>query len=183
MKIQTDQEWFSTLFLTHYGTLLNIGALLLNNRSTAEDLVNETFLILWSKRARLRKHPDINGWLYITLKNLIYNETRLSKYQKETPLIYETDTSVSEEQEVSLSDLLPRELSAQERQILVMHFEEELSYEEMAQQLGISILACRTRLCRSKAHYKKIIGKNKKITKSCNETDLSTHGISEEVTE
>ncbi len=163
MKIQTDQEWFSTLFLTHYGTLLNIGALLLNNRSTAEDLVNETFLILWSKRARLRKHPDINGWLYITLKNLIYNETRLSKYQKETPLIYETDTSAYEEKAVSLSDLLPNGLSAQDRQILIMHFEQELSYEEMARELGISILACRTRLCRAKANYKKLSEEAKKL--------------------
>lgn len=157
MRIETDQEWFSALFRAHYSILLNVGALLLNNRNTAEELVDETFLILWSKRTLLRKHPDIGGWLYITLKNLICNETRLAKYQRETPLIYETGTLAAEEAKDSLLDLLPKGLTEQERQILIMCFEKELSYEEMAQELGISVLACRTRLCRAKAHYKKII--------------------------
>lgn len=178
MRIETDHEWFSALFLAHYGTLLNVGALLLNNKNTVEELVDETFLILWSKRAMLRKHPNINRWLYVTLKNLIYNETRLSKYQKETPLNYETNTFAVEKSEDSLAEVLPKGLSGQERQILIMYFEQELSYEEMAQKLGVSILACRARLCRAKAHYKKIIEKN---MKSCNEIDSSTHGINEEV--
>lgn len=161
MRIETDQEWFGTLFLAHYGTLLNIGALLLGNRNTAEELVDETFLILWSKRSALRGHPDIDGWLYITLKNLIYNETRLSKYRRETPLVCEADAAASEEAREPLSELLPEGLTEQERQILILCFEQELSYEEMARELGISILACRTRLCRAKAHYKKIIGGGK----------------------
>lgn len=161
MRIKGDQDWFSALFRAHYSILLNVGALLLNNKNTAEELVDETFLILWSKREMLRKHPNISGWLYITLKNLIYNETRLSKYQRETPLTYETANLATDESEDSLSDLLPKGLAEQERQILIMFFEQKLSYEEMASELGISVLACRTRLCRAKAHYKKIIEGNK----------------------
>ncbi len=158
MRIPSDQEWFSTLFRAHYHSLCRMASLLLHQQSTAEELVEETFLTLWYKREHLREHPNIEGWLFVTLRHRICSEVRLAKYQKETPLLFET--GIPEENmafEDSLSDLLPAGLTPSERQSLILYFEQQLSYEDMAEILGISVVACRTRLCRAKAHCKRLI--------------------------
>ena len=61
----------------------------------------------------------------------------------------------------SLADALPKELQLWEREILLMRFEDQLSYAEIAERLHIKEVSCRSRLVRAKAHFAELRQKKK----------------------
>lgn len=152
-----QNQWFVELYREHSARLFKQAYYILRDRYLAEDLVEETFLILLYKQKDLLTHPNIGGWLSQTLKHLILDETKSARHRLETPLVHDTSASTEDTYHEPLEDLLPTQLSPKEREILVLLFEEQLSYEDIARRLGISILNCRTRAFRAKAHYKELI--------------------------
>ena len=60
-----------------------------------------------------------------------------------------------------LEYLLPQGLSQDERDILILKLEKELTYAEIAPILGISEVSCRSRFFRAKAHFLLLTKKNK----------------------
>ncbi len=157
-----QNEWFDQLYREYFARLFKQAFYVLHDRYLAEDLVEETFLILLYKQRDLIKHPNIAGWLNLTLKNLIYDELKSARHRLEMPLISDDTATSSDTYHQSLDELLPKGLFPKEREILILLFEEQLSYEEIAQRLGISVLNCRTRAFRAKAHYKALIEKEEK---------------------
>jgi RNA polymerase sigma-70 factor (ECF subfamily) len=154
-----SDEWFDKLYLENSPRMIKQATYLLRNQQIAEDLVNESFLILLYKRQDLVHHPNLPGWLSQTLKNLIIDELKSARHRLELPLNPDVDVSESDNATTyhpPLSELLPRELTPREREILILVFEKQLSYEQIAARLHTSVLNCRTRLFRAKAHYKKI---------------------------
>ena len=150
-----QNQWFIELYREHSSRLFKQAYYVLRDRHLAEDLVEEAFLILLYKQKDLLTHPNIGGWLSQTLKHLILDETKSARHRLETPLIHDTSAFTVDTYHEPLENLLPKE-----REILVLLFEKQLSYEEIAQHLGISVLNCRTRAFRAKAHYKELIKNN-----------------------
>lgn len=73
------------------------------------------------------------------------------------PLTCDASAATEDTYQEPLENLLPKGLTDKEREILVLLYEKQLSYEEIAQRLGISVLNCRTRAFRAKEHYKELI--------------------------
>lgn len=149
-------QWFTKLYREHSARLFKQAFYVLRNRHLAEDLVEETFLILLYKQNTLVDHPNIGGWLSQTLKHLIMDEIKSARHRLEMPLIYDDSAATEDTYQEPLKDLLPKGLSPKEQEILILLYEKQLSYEEIAQHLGISVLNCRTRAFRAKAHYKEL---------------------------
>lgn len=63
-----QNEWFDQLYREHSARLFKQAYYVLHNSHLAEDLVEETFLILLYKQQDLVKHPNLAGWLSLTLK-------------------------------------------------------------------------------------------------------------------
>ena len=147
-------EWFDKLYREFFTRLFKQAYYILQNHSLAEDLVEETFLILLYKKDQLLNHPNIAGWLYKTLKNVISDELKSSKHNREIPLVH--DHMDSNTYTLPLEMTLPKELTSMEKEILILLYEKQLSYEAIAAQLGISVLNCRTRAFRAKEHYKRL---------------------------
>ena len=152
-----QNQWFIKLYREHSARLFKQAYYVLRDRHLAEDLVEEVFLILLYKQEDLLTHPNIGGWLSQTLKYLILDETQSARHRLETPLTEDTLAFTVDTYHEALEDSLPKGLSPKDREILILLFEKQLSYEEIAQHLGISILNCRTRAFRAKAHYKELM--------------------------
>lgn len=156
-------QWFEKLYIEHSERLLKVAERLLDDKSLAWDLVHGTFeqLLL---HPEVKDHPNPAGWLHVTLDNLVTNENRRSYKRAEVPLDDKTENILEPEAEIAgLDCALPPELSQDDRQILIMYFERQLSYKQMSLELGITPMACGMRLSRAKARYKKILEKNEKI--------------------
>ena len=82
------------------------------------------------------------------LQNLARNEQKLAKQHPETSLdslFYVAGETPSS----SLDEVLPKQLSTQEREILIWRFEQNMDYSEIANRLGISEPGCRSRVSRA----------------------------------
>lgn len=154
------EDWFDMLYRENAARLFKQAYYVLRDRHLAEDLVEETFLILLSKKDEICNHPNIAGWLSITLKNLIYDELKSAKHRLEIPLTYDEPGAHEDTYHFPLADVLPKGLLPSEREILVLLYEQDLSYEQIAERLNISVLCCRTRAHRAKKHYRALVEKN-----------------------
>lgn len=159
--MKSADEWFDKLYIENSPRMVKLAAYLLRNRQVAEELVDESFLILLRKKQNLKDHPNLPGWLSQTLKNLINDELKSARHRLELPMEPEMDIPISNAYVLPLSETLPKELKPNESEILILYYEKQLSYEQISAHLGISILNCRTRMFRAKAHYKKLINIDK----------------------
>ena len=104
-----------------------------------------------------------NPEAYITriLANLVRNYARLS-WHNELPIDVLPESTLSTDGVgMRLYEVLPKGLSPQEQEILLLRFEERLSYSEIADVLKIKEASCRSRLMRAKAHLLNLYEKEK----------------------
>lgn len=158
-----DNDWFDKLYRDNYPRMVKQASYLLNDKRIAEELANEAFLIYLYKRSSLSTHPNIPGWLSQTLKNLIADELKSAKNRLEIPLDENKNISTEDVYKQSLSENLPKELSAKDREVLALFYEKQLTHAQIATYLNISELNCRARLYRAKKRYKELLQKEKNI--------------------
>lgn len=146
------QNDFDTLYRNRYDYLLRLAYRSTKNYHDSEDLVDEAFVVYLQKSATIHiSNP--NAYLVKVLSNLICNYQRL-KIHDNIPLssILENELGVDGLKR-GLADALPSGLLPWEREILLMRFEEELPYAEIAERLQLKEVSCRARLVRAKAHF------------------------------
>lgn len=134
--------------------MLQIAYRKLGNQRITEELVQETFLSACAKIDRLSRHPNPAGWLYVTLNQLLMNELRKA-YRNDISL---EDQSCFAAQEYThpLEDSLPPGLKPKEKEIILLRFEQQRSYAEIADMLGLSQTACRKLLSRALERCRKL---------------------------
>lgn len=112
--------WFDSIYAANYPRLVKVAYYILWDENTVEDIVQNAFSTLLIKQKQLRDHPNISGWLTITVRNMADNERKRARYTREIPILPEHEPAASEAQPDFLS-LLPSELSKDEKQILYLH--------------------------------------------------------------
>lgn len=161
----TDNEWFENIYLKNYAALKKTAYYLICKRfcvqdwTWAEDIVQDAFSILYSGigKKNLREHPNIHGWLIVTLKQVVCSNFQRAYHYLEVQLDEANNVSVGNSYDQLAEDFFPPELSQEERCILYLAFVEEYSHEEIAAYFHLtSAAASRKRLSRAKEHYKKL---------------------------
>jgi RNA polymerase sigma-70 factor (ECF subfamily) len=141
--------------------VFSTAARLSGNDAQAEDIAQEVFIKAYGNFDHLRSSPTAGGWLKTVATNLTLNH--LSRYRKRWRLFSEEQTAP----ELPAPDILLAELSADEEHIaleealrrlperqrvpLVLYHFEELSYEEIAAKLGVSLAKVKTDIHRGRA--------------------------------
>lgn len=75
----SDTTWFEELYKDSYWKLLryarSLGGQEFSNLDF-EQCVQEAFVVLWAKRAELMRHPNIDGWLRVAVRNKLHDHAR-----------------------------------------------------------------------------------------------------------
>src|SRR5690606_17797220 len=127
---------------------------------TAEDLVQDILLYVWENRARWHPPTTVHAYLYRAVRNRALNVLRDRKPQAALDMA----ESVPDETEPG-SDLQYRELLVQyreavqalperRRQVFTLSRLYGLTYEEVAETLGISINTVRTQMTAALKHLR-----------------------------
>ena len=114
----------------------------------AEELVQETFLTACKKADIVCSHEKPLAWLYQTLQYLTMKEINKACHSREQSSEELYDLAVADDPP-SFHEILPRNLTTEERRILILRFEHRLSHREIAEALGISEAACRKQVSRA----------------------------------
>jgi len=154
---RNQDEFISTLFYKEYKKMVSVAYRMTGNMETAQDLVQDTFLLAVKHYDELLSHPTPEAWLMLTLRNLTWNENRKQKMRKSISLNDLLDIPTCDKMQ-KLDEVLPTKLlSTDEQKVLSWRFEKQLSYKEMANRLGISESGCRSQVSRVIAKCRKIL--------------------------
>ena len=143
-----DEKAFEKLFMERHAQVYTYCLRLIRSEEAAEEIMHDVFLTVWKKREQLNPALSLNALLFKITKDLSFNYLkkaarelafRLDLKEKvcNTAGNFTEDQILSEEYD-QLATLAINELPPQRRTIFLMRRQQEMSYEEIAEQLGIS---------------------------------------------
>ena len=151
---QGDETVFDAVFRRYYAPLCRYATGLTDgDPDEAEDLVQQTFVKLWERRASLDIAWSVKAYLYKMVHNAALNRLRhqqtKNKYQQFNVQQLDTQHAPPEDTAPELRERLHRalnELPPQCRNIFELSRFEALKYREIADQLNISIKTVETQM-------------------------------------
>jgi RNA polymerase sigma-70 factor (ECF subfamily) len=148
-----DRSWFEPLARTLERPAYHFAVMLVQNRATAEELVQEAFARVWASPNTPSAEPDFRRWLYRAITNLArdYHRRRLVEAKLlfwNTPPIDPIDEVVhrAEDRELLRAVLA---LPFKDRHAIYLHYFDGLTYSEVGDMLGVSEIAARVRVHRA----------------------------------
>jgi len=143
---EDDQKSFTFLMNNYYERLCVYANLFTKDSAESEDIVQNVFVKIWTRRNKLNENISIKSYLYKS----VYNEF-IDHYRKNKPLvaldekyIKEID-SFLEEDEMSLQKAIIKlnegidKLPSKCREIFILSKKEGLSNDEISKHLNISL--------------------------------------------
>ncbi|MBR3059926.1 MAG: sigma-70 family RNA polymerase sigma factor [Oscillospiraceae bacterium] len=148
-----EQTFFQGLYQDHYRALFSYAYHLGVGREAAEDYVQEAFLTALRQAEAVKNSPNPRGYLQQVLRNVIGYQLRCMRYAAE--LQRKLRERIPEEGESGSGGLRPETLyrgavSDEELRLLIRFYLEGWSQKELAEELGISLSACKKRIQRAK---------------------------------
>lgn len=170
-----DLAAFDLIVERYQGQLINFVGRLLNDRNTAEDIVQETFLRVYRNKHRYKEIARFSTWIYTIAGNLARTELRRRKIRNFFSISQrgegEKDYEIQDmdiDVEKSVEGTLVRELIMREvmklpiyfREVIILRDLQDLSYEEISQILKVPLGTVKSRVNRGRSQIqKKLKGK------------------------
>ena len=137
-----SKQKFERLFKDNYPHMYRMAFSFVENAEDAKDAVHQVFVRMWSSKPEV-SDDSIRGYLLAATRNQclhILRDRQLQRRMKEE-LQRETSEQRNEEKEELLKQLqqvINDNLTEQDRRVLKLHYEDEMTYKETASALGIS---------------------------------------------
>jgi len=147
-----NKEEFKILFDLYFEDIRRYLYYRCGDTTVSTDLAQDTFMRIWEKQMDLHAERDV-GLLYKIAGDLFVSHMRREKLRRESPeLIRFEQRDSSPEDELQYQELQEKyekalvKLSETQRIAFLMSRTEELSYQEIATRLSISIKAVEKRI-------------------------------------
>lgn len=134
------------VFRDYYTPLVRYGNTFLKDTDETEDVVQQVFVSLWEKRTQLDIHTSVRAVLYRAVHNACLNRLKHQKVRKDYAGDFKNTQSDSEQTDAleaaELQERINRAIEGMPEQcarIFKMSRFEQLKYQEIADQLGLSI--------------------------------------------
>lgn len=148
-----------TLFLKYSDLLYRISLVNTGNKSDAEDAVQETFVKYLSKPFAFLSDEQEKAWLVKVCTNTCRDILRKRNLRNHEPLEEHEDLSF-EEESIGVYDAV-KKLSENLRLVVVLHYLEDFTVDEIAKSLSLSRSAVKMRLLRAREELSKILGEER----------------------
>ena len=169
-----DTGAFEQLIEKHQALVAGTVARMLGSNSDVEDIAQQVFIRVWKSARRYVPRAKFTTWLLKITRNLVFNELRRTKRHAHVPLQAEPsaeDPPVKDETQLApdaslLESELRREieqailqLPETQRMALVLRRYEQLSYEQIAEVLDLSVPAVKSVLFRARSELRSRLNK------------------------
>jgi RNA polymerase sigma-70 factor (ECF subfamily) len=158
-----SHEAFAELVQRHTERFYRLAYRYVQNRETAEDLVQDAFVGLWANPAswRAERNSKFTTWFYRIVVNLC-----LDWQKKKRPLPLNEEMPLADEREsvdeamirIQEQKLLEKEIAAlpeRQRTAFNLCFDEGLTNQEAAESMGLNLKALQSLIMRAKTTLKK----------------------------
>lgn len=143
-----DQSAFDLLFKRYHKPSFHYCLKFVRDRQVAEELAMDVLFRIWKNGKKLPENVPFSFYLRRALKNAIYNHFR-SKIvetvpienipEEKLPSNNKVDTGILDEEMAKVYEETIQQLSPQKQLVFRMNREENLTYAQISDKLGISV--------------------------------------------
>ncbi|WP_433795952.1 RNA polymerase sigma factor [Actinoplanes sp. CA-252034] len=161
----SPEERFRRVYAANFEAMLAYAMRRVEQAEDASDVVAETFLVAWRRGRELPPDDEVTLWLYGVARRVVANHhrggvrrDRLGERlrQRITELVA-ADPGHEVPQRLAVRAALAR-LPETDREVLMLTVWEGLQPREVAEVVGMSAGAVRTRLSRARARLRELVG-------------------------
>ena len=169
-----DTSAFEKVIERHQALVAGTAARMLGSNSDVEDIAQQVFIRVWKSARRYVPRAKFTTWLLKITRNLVFNELRRAKRRAQVPLQSEPgieelplkdetnpapDASLLEGELQRAIEEAIMQLPESQRMALVLRRYEQLSYEEIAEVLDLSVPAVKSVLFRARTELRSRLSK------------------------
>jgi RNA polymerase sigma factor (sigma-70 family) len=149
-----DRTSFEKIYQLYFKNLYEYGMRLLNNSDLVKDYIHDLFVKIWLNKSNLGEVTNVKSYLLVSLRGTIYNNTKNKKatasieefgeeYYFKMDFSAENEFIRKDEFSTQRQKLLTsmNSLSARQKEVIYLRYFEELSYDEIASIMHISVKA------------------------------------------
>jgi RNA polymerase sigma-70 factor, ECF subfamily len=165
-----DHHAFESLVRRYQRQVANLIYVTMGSRDDVDDIAQEVFIRVYRSLPRFKFDASFFSWIYRITMNLCIDEIRKRKIRKVLSLDFLTedaleksrkskdhnspsDSMLADERRQMVQAAL-QELRPEHRDILVLREYKDLGYTEIAETLGISLEAVKSRIFRARSELK-----------------------------
>lgn len=169
-----DEKAFEELIRRYQRQVANIIYLTFCSREVVEDLAQEAFIRVYRSLAKFEFDASFYSWLYRITINLCIDEIRRRKIKKTFSLDFLSEERIEEKEKPSRRIQTPsdsllesekkdvvskalQKLRPSHRSVLILREYEDLSYDEIAKTLKISVQAVKSRIFRAREEMRTLL--------------------------
>lgn len=158
-----SHQAFAELVKRHTQRFYGLAYRYVQNRETAEDLVQDAFVGLWANPASWRsdRNSKFTTWFYRIVVNLCLDwqkKKRPIPLDEDLPLVDERESVDEAMMRIQEQRLLEKEIAAlpeRQRTALNLCFDEGLTNQDAAESMGVNLKALQSLIMRAKTTLKK----------------------------
>jgi RNA polymerase sigma-70 factor (ECF subfamily) len=169
-----DTTAFEQLVEKHQALVAGTVARMLGSNSDVEDIAQQVFIRVWKSARRYVPRAKFTTWLLKITRNLVFNELRRTKRRAQVPLQPEAggedpplkddmnlapDASLLETELQRTIEEAILQLPEAQRMAVVLRRYEQLSYEQIAEVLELSVPAVKSVLFRARSELRSRLSK------------------------
>lgn len=151
-----DQKAFNEVYRLYRKPIFSTVYRFIRSKEFAEDIYQETFIVIWQKRKTLNPDSSFSSLIYTIMRNKVFDYLRsIANYEclpeSFLSLVSDKNPDIAEQLNTAqLQELLDRELeklTKDQRCVFYKSRDENLSYREIANEMGISVDRVNYLLC------------------------------------
>ena len=160
-------EAFTTLVLKHQRYAYGMASGLLSDVELVQDVVQDSLLCAYRDLGKLQNPEQFSSWLCGIVKNTAYSVIRKQKRDRLLANELQVASSVAvplPDQRIltaethKLVQLAVNDLSQKYRRVLRLYYHDNLSYAEIAAQIGVNVTTVKGRLQHARSKLRKSLG-------------------------
>jgi RNA polymerase sigma-70 factor (ECF subfamily) len=159
-----EEGEFEMFIRSYQNMVFSVSARIVGNLTDAEDITQEVFIKAYARFKELHNSNTVGGWLKTVATNLSINH--LNRYRARWRFFSEqtepVEIAVEPERENDRKEALElaiRKLPDAQRVPLVLFHFQEMSYEEIAEKLQVSLAKVKSDIHRGREMLKKLVTK------------------------
>ncbi len=154
-----SRQEFEHLFKDNYPHMYRMAFSMVENADDAKDAVHQVFTQMWRGKPQVARE-SVRGYLLAATRNQCLHQLRTRQLQRQMEEELRQDMALNESEErqellQQLQQVIEDNLTEQDRRVLSLHYEEDMTYSETAKVLGISASAVNKHITRSLAKIRK----------------------------
>jgi len=156
-----DNSAFESLFRAMYASMCLVARNYVKSAADAEDIVEEMFLRLWTRRERIRVRGSVRSYLSIATRNTALNHlgrrrveakyaalAPLDEVWGETQATNDAESTLQEQERAVSVQRAIDSLPSRARETYCLYYQRHLSYAQIAQVMGVSVRTVEAQLVR-----------------------------------